>query len=149
MKEFVTAAADQEKVENGEPIKVKYDGKECTFFKPDDGQIAVMMGLVHSDKDDEQVMMKRASTFIALFFEMMDDDTRVYFEDRLLTRSDPFGLKAIIALFKNLVEDWSDRPTKRPAASRSSRRASGKSSTATTRAKASTSSRSRTRASSR
>jgi hypothetical protein len=149
VKEFITAAADSiGNVVEEDAVEFKHDGRVVKFYKPTTGQASIMMTMGGRDMDAQQ-----AGVFIQLFLELMDEDTRRYFTGRLLDRNDPFSnLKSEGGLFdiwETLMEEWSARPTKQPSDYRPSRRSTGKSSTASTRAKASTSSRSRSTASSR
>jgi hypothetical protein len=148
MKEFVTAAKDgiERRVEE-KPISFLHDDTEVTFYEPSPGQAVLLLGMNPRTMD-----MRDARTFLALFFNLMDDDTRDYFEDRLMDRTDPFELDSeggIADIFEYLSEEWSGKATKQPSDFQQSQSATGRASTASTRAKASTSSRSRSRASSR
>jgi hypothetical protein len=147
MKEFVTAAKDGfGEVDDEDAIVFKHDDREVTFFKPATGQMAIMMAMAGRDMGS-----KEAGQFINLFFSLMDDDTSRYFESRLMDRKDPFDLDSeggIFDIWYELGEEWSARPTKKPADYQPPRRATGKPSTAPTRAKVSTSSKRRSTASS-
>jgi hypothetical protein len=147
MKEFVTAAKDTlGEVDEESVITFLHDGREVVFYEPGSGQAAIMMTMTRGEVDAE-----KASTFLSLFFELMDDDTRRYFEDRLMDRRDPFDLDSeggVFDLWEYLMGEWSARPTKQPSDYQKPRSATGKASTARTSAKARTSSASRSRASS-
>ena len=149
MKEFITAAADSiGNVDEEDVVEFLHDGRKVKFYKPSSGQAAIMMTM-----GGREMNVSAAGTFIQLFLELMDEDTRRYFSSRLLDRNDPFSnLKAeggLFVIWEVLMEEWSARPTKQPSDFQPSRRATGRSSTASSRAKASTSSRSRSTASSR
>lgn len=148
MKAFVTAAkaAKTNKENEEDAISFTHDGRDVKFYQPSVGQQAVMMGMSGSDLN-----VSTASDFIALFFEMMDNDTQKYFKSRLLDREDSFELDGdggMMDIYSWLAEQWSGKPTKPASGSRSSASKTGKGSTAPTRAKGSTSSRSRSTASS-
>lgn len=147
MKEFLTAARDTiGEVDEDKVLTFKHDERECIFYEPSAGQQAILLSMARRDMDP-----KSAGTFIALFFEMMDDDTQRYFETRLMDRKDTFDLNSeggIFDIWEWLAEQWSARPTKQPSDYQPPRRATGRASTATTPARASTSSRSRSRVSS-
>lgn len=147
MKEFVTAAKGTlGEVDEESKITFKHDGRDITFFEPSTGQQAIMLSMGGRTMD-----VRAMGTFIQLFFEMADDDTARYLQGRLLDRNDTFdvtGDGGIFDLFEAITEEWSARPTREPSDSPSPRRATGRASTASTRAKASTSSTSRSRASS-
>lgn len=148
MQDFVTAV--EEELEEGEEAEVpsvtfKHDEREVTFFKPSTGQMALMMSMGGREMD-----LKTAGNFIALFLEMADDETQRYFQTRLLERPKPgqkvFDLASqggIYDIFEKLGEHWGGKKSKSPSDYQSPRRATGKASTAPTRARASTSSRSR------
>lgn len=149
MREFVTAAKDSiGEVSEDDAFIFLHDGREVKFYKPSSGQASIMMTMGGREMD-----VRQAGLFIQLFLELMDDDTRRYFSGRLLDRNDPFSnLKAEGGLFdiwETLMEEWSARPTKQPSDFQPSRRSTGRSSTASSRAKGSTSSRSRSTGSSR
>lgn len=147
MQEFVTAARDTFEAEPQSEITFMHDDREVTFFEPASGQLAIMMAFGRG-----KITPMQASTFITLFFSMMDDETKMYFEDRLLDPKDPFDLDTqggVFDLWEGLTKEWSARPTREPSDYQPPQRATGRASTASTRAKASTSSPSRSRASSR
>lgn len=149
MKEFYTAAKDTlgETTED-DLIVFRHDDKEVTFYQPSAGQLAIMSNIMSGNRNDPVL----AANFIQLFFAMMEEeDTLPYFRNRLMDRKDTFDLDGdggMFDIFAGLVEEWSGRPTKQPSDYQPPRRATGRKSTATTRAKASTSSTSRSRASS-
>lgn len=147
MKEFFTAAKDSlGEVNEDDVITFLHDGTEVTFFQPSAGQQAIMLSM-----GGRTMTGKTAGTFIELFFSAADDATQRYMQTRLLDRHDPFDLDSeggIFDLFEALIEEWSGRPTKQPSDYQPPQRATGKRSTASTRAAASTSSRSRSAASS-
>jgi hypothetical protein len=147
MKEFVTAAKDSlGEVDEESKITFMHDGREITFFEPSTGQQAIMLSMGGRNMD-----LRSLGTFIQLFFEMADNETARHLQSRLLDRDDPFDVSGdggIFSIFEAITEEWSARPTREPSESRSSRRATGRASTASSRAKASTSSPSRSRVSS-
>lgn len=148
MREFVTAAQRGDTRDDEEPITFLHDQREVTFYKPSSGQFMLMSSLGVGDMDPRSV-----GTFIALFMELMEEDTQRYFESRLLDRHDTFDIDSeggIFDIWEYLAEEWSARPTKEPSDYQPPQRATGKRSTAPSRAKAgSTSSRSRSTAASR
>lgn len=148
MREFTTAVVEEGlEVDEEDVTTFKHDGREVTFYRPGTGQEALMLSMSQRDME-----AKDAASFINLFFSLMDSDTYKYFEKRLMDRNDPFDLDSeggIFDLFIGLSEEWSGRPTKEPSDYQPPQQATGKKSTASTRAKASTSSSSRSRASSR
>lgn len=149
MREFYTAAKDTlgETTED-DLITFLHDDKEVTFYQPSAGQLAIMSNIMSGNRNDPVL----AANFIQLFFAMMEEeDTLPYFRNRLMDRKDTFDLQGdggMFDIFTGLVEEWSARPTKQPSDFQPPRRATGRKSTATTRAKGSTSSTSRSRGSS-
>jgi hypothetical protein len=147
VKEFVTAAKDSlGEVDEESKITFMHDGREVTFFEPSTGQQAIMLSMGGRTMD-----IRAMGTFIQLFFEMCDTETAKYLQSRLLDRNDPFdvgGEGGMMEIFEAITQEWSARPTREPSGSPSPRRATGRASTASTRAKASNSSTSRSRASS-
>lgn len=149
MKDLVTAAKkDLGKVNKAKPVTFKHDGREVTFFEPTSGQAAIMMVIFNRNMTAQQ-----SATFLQLFFQLMDEDTLDYFQQRFLDPNDALSeLDAKGGLFdiwELLMSEWSDRPTKSPSDYRPPRRATGRKSTAPLRGVESTSSTSRSRASSR
>lgn len=147
MKEFVTAVKPKAgKIDKTSKTVFKHDGREVTFFEPDAGSLAVMAMI-----SNQKMSVQNMGTFIEFIFNVMDEDTQLYFRQRLMDLDDPFGLDGaggLMDIFKNLTEEWSGRPTKKPSDFQPARRSTGSGSTAATRAKAPTSLRSRSRASS-
>lgn len=148
MKEFVTAVKPKVgKLDKTSVITFKHDGKDVNFYEPDAGSLAIMM-MVAGQKMTPQNM----GTFIEFIFNCMDEETQLYFRRRLMDMDDSFGLSgegSLMEIWKALTEEWSARPTKKPSDFRPARRATGRASTASTRAKAPTSSKSRSADSSR
>lgn len=148
MREFYTAVKeDIGEVDPSSQVRMMHDGTEIVFNKPSSGQMALMLSM-RGRKGDTTAM---AGNFIALFIELADEDTQHYLQSRLLDAKDTFDLDGeggIFDLWEALAEEWSGHPTKQPSDFQPPRRATGRTSTAPTRAKASTSSRSRSTASS-
>jgi hypothetical protein len=151
LREFVTRVRDSVgEVDETQAISFLHDKKKVTFYKPSPGQAAIMMTMGQPQvNDDDKVDLDQASNFIQLFLGIMEKETRRYFSARLLDANDSFSdldpddPGGLWAIWRGLMEEWSARPTKQPSDYRPSRRSTGKSSTASSRAKASTSSRSR------
>lgn len=146
MREFLTAARDDFSPEDTDSVIMKHDGREVEFYEPSTAQAALLMQLGRAKADHNSV-----SAFMALMFEIMEEGTQTYFQNRLMDRLDPFdvdGEGGLFEIWSALSEHWSARPTQAPTDYQPSQRASGRASTASSRAKASTSSRSRSRASS-
>lgn len=138
MREFVTAVADHMREEDpSKQTRVLLDGHELVFNQPDSGQAAVMLAMGSRKMD-----LKAAGNFITLFINLADEATQDHLYTRLLDPNDPFELDSdggVFDIWEHLTEEWSARPTKQPRDYQPPRRATGKASTARTRAKASTS----------
>lgn len=150
MKDFIATAEKQEKKKGRDEknaITFKHHGTDVKFYKPGEGKIILLLAMARRDMDK-----KAAGTFISLFFEMMDEETQRYFENRLMDDEDDFSLGSeggIFDIWEELAKEWSDNPTQERSGSQKSRSRTGTSSTGSTRAKGSTSTSSRSRASSR
>lgn len=155
MKEFVTAAKQDDTEPDEFDITFMHDGQEVTFHKPGTAQYALMLAWrsqMRSNRSQEKDM-EAIGMFIQFFLGLASKETQDYFSGRILDTNDPLSdLDAqggVQEIFEYLTAEWSGKDTKKPAASRQSRRASGSGSTGSSRAKGSTSSRSRSTASSR
>lgn len=115
MREFTTAvkAATEipEEVEAGTPFSI--DGHECRYFKPGDGQLAVVMAAVGRHTS----VQGKIAGIINFFASVLDDSSNVYVVDRLLDRKDPFGLEEVQDIMEAMIEDWSGKVTPPPPAS--------------------------------
>jgi hypothetical protein len=117
------------------------DGTELHAYQPSDGQLAVLMASVGRHTS----MPNQVAGVINFFVEVMDEPSHVYVVERLLDRTDPFGLAEVKEIMEWMVEEWSGRPTQSPSVSTRSRKNGGPRSTPPT--SASTSSDSLTTAS--
>lgn len=133
MKEFGKAldlhARDDEAPEYHDPIDIKVLGREISVGYPDSGQLTYLGMLLASEGD----WLERAGGLMNFVVNLMNDDDRKFIRGALLDRRVPFGAEEIEEIIEYLMEEWSARPTEPPADSRSSRRAGGQSSTATSR----------------
>lgn len=131
MREFQTAVSKADSTYTHDPAldtKFLHDGTEVTFHAPTPGQFALFtaMGVGHTG-------ISEVSTFIALMFEFMDEDTKRYFRRRLLDSSDPFdaiGEGGLADIATGLIEEWSARPTQSPSGSSTPPGSTGRRSTA-------------------
>lgn len=130
MREYVTqveeANADPDEVLKGDIIKV--DGKELRYYRPGDGQLAVLMASSGKHSRDND----RIAGLINFFHSVLDKDGASYIEDRLLDREDGFGIKEVTEIMEDMVEEWGGRPTKRSSGSTQLPRTTGQKSTETT-----------------
>lgn len=146
MKEFITAA-NGFKPESEDAFEFMLDGREMVIYHPNTAQLAIMMTITRGELGKEQ-----ASTFMQLFFSLFEGEDAAYLQGRLMNRRDPFDLDSeggMLDIWEALLADvTANRPPASPTDFQPSQRATGRGSTASSRAKASTSSRSRSRASS-
>ena len=125
MREFITAVEDAFDEEPDEGTSIMLDGREMQFFKPTDGQIAMFM----SSNGRHSSTGNRVAGIIDFFMGLFDDDDQTYLSDRLLDRTDPFGVKKIEEILESMLEEWSGRPTKSSSGSTRSRTSGGRKST--------------------
>lgn len=150
MHEFVTSTTETKDITDEDVLEFVLDGRPIGILKPQSGTMAIMLSLTRGTQVDHQ----KASTFISMMFNLFEtDEDRQHIEDRMMDPRDPFDLSAkggLMEIFEwVLKETGGDRPPLEPSDYQPSRKATGRASTASTRAKASTSSPSRSRASSR
>jgi len=106
MKEFTTALrAVTEDEDQG--FDFSLDGHELKAYKPTDGQFAMVMAAMGRHTSEST----KLAGIIDFFMAVMDNDSAGYLADRLLERSDPFGLPEIEAIMTWLVEEWTGHPT--------------------------------------
>lgn len=131
MKEFTTAIAEaQETDEDRDEGQVfKVDGVECRCFKPEDGQLAILMASVSRSQN----WQTQVAGIINFFVEVLDDDSHQYIVSRLMDRDDPFGLDEVKDIMEWMVEDWTGRPIQPPSVSTRSQANGGRKSTQRTR----------------
>lgn len=146
MKDFIAAVKDEDDLEVEEDgTSFKHWDTDVTFFQPSEGQMLMMLSM-----GGRSMSKKQIGNFIHLFIELGDDDTQRYFQDLLMDRKSGFtvtGDGGLFDIWEELVEEWSGKDSEKPSDSPAPRRATGRASTASTRAKGSTSSRSRSTAS--
>lgn len=127
MKEFVTAVQRQEEETQEAPsgIQVKVDGRILTFYRPQEGQVAVLMAATgrHSRDGD------KVAGIINFLASVCDDADSFYLETRLLDRRDPFDMGNVQDILEHLMGEWSGRPTKQPSGSGESPKTGGQNST--------------------
>lgn len=127
MREFTTAVAEaaetDEDRDNGNPFLV--DGVECHCYKPEDGQLAVLLASVSRSQN----WQTQVAGIINFFVEVLDDQSHQHIVGRLMDRNDPFGLDEVKDIMEWMVEDWTGRPTQPPSVSTRSRPSGGRKST--------------------
>lgn len=124
IKEFITAARVAEEGDAPETV-FKVDGIECTAYKPEDGQLAILMATTgrHSN------LHEKIAGVINFFVATLDEKSHHHLVDRLLDRKDPFGIEEVTDIMKNLVEEWTGHPTESSSGSPQSRSSGGRKST--------------------
>lgn len=138
IKEFITAAQEavdaEQEVDDGlhfmilgfeRPDGTMVEDREVIAYKPTGGQIALAMarmGKFSSTTD-------RMAGLIDFFVEVLDEGSHQYVVNRLMDRTDPFGLDHVTDITYFLMEEWSGRPIRPSAASTPSRKNGGRKST--------------------
>lgn len=125
IKEFTTALREVTDEDKEEGWTFKVDGRELTCFPPEPAQLAVLMA---STSRHTRISEQIAGT-INFFVEVMDDDSATYLTQRLLNRTDPFGIEEVTEIMEWMIEEWTGRPTQPPSVSTRSRRSGGPRST--------------------
>src|SRR5262245_10270535 len=123
MKEFTTAV--REAKPDDEQMTFTVDGRECTCYKPDAGQMAVLLATISRQNSWSQ----QVAGVINFFVEVLDQDSHAYLVGRLLDRTDPFGIDEVQDIIEWMVEEWTGRPTPSPSGSTPSRQNGGQRST--------------------
>lgn len=109
--EFETAARDAATDELDEGTFV-HDGYTVTYYRPSQGQIALVMAYTDEKQNDQRKVMG----LVDFFYSILDEQSQKHFQARLWDRTDPFdvsgpgGINAIVAA---LLKEWSGRPTQR------------------------------------
>lgn len=157
---FVSSAIAAETPPAGQDLTYEIDGLEVTFESPDLNQIVLMTSLIEGAQSSVHSAAQIVNIFFALIKddeimvtaegEETDDETIGYsdytarkLQAKMMDRKDPFGVEVMAAVLEKMIEDWSNRPTRRSTASSSSPRARGTTSKATPRGGASTRGRAR------
>lgn len=114
MREFVTAVKEvvEEEGQVGD-LEFKVDGREITAHRPKDGQIAMLMVSMGRHRSE----MESTVGVIDFFVEVLDEESHAYIVDKLLDRTDEFGLEEVSEIMQWMIEEWTARPTKRPSVS--------------------------------
>lgn len=128
MREFITAAQDIENDVEESPNEFNLDGVLCRFFKPQDGQVAVLIASTGRHSSEHE----KIAAYINFFVGVLDDDTHQYIVGRLLDRKDKFGLEQVQEINEHMMEVWSGRPTQPSSVSTRSQSSGGRKSKATT-----------------
>jgi hypothetical protein len=127
VKEFITAANDAQEPEGSEDKGMEFavDGVLCRCYKPNDGQLAVLMASTgrHSNYQEQ------IAGVINFFVATLDDESHNYLVSKLLDRNDKFGLEEVQNIMEWMVEEWGARPTKSSSGSTPSRQRGGRKST--------------------
>lgn len=107
MKEFITAAIEAAG-EDEEFLEFNVDGVLCRAYRPNDGQIAVLMATTSAKHLSEAEMVAGVINF---FVAVLDDDTHNYLVTKLLDHKDKFGINEVQEIIQWMIEEWSARPT--------------------------------------
>jgi hypothetical protein len=115
MKEFISAIEEKplHPDDVDVPLMFKIDGHECRAYRPTDGQMAMVMTSLGRHVSDAT----KVAGIIDFFITILDDESHQYVVERLLSRDDALGLEQVEEVMMWLIEEWSGRPTQKPAVS--------------------------------
>lgn len=133
MRSFTTEGQQVTGTEGLEPIPFTLDGAQYTAQPPSETQFALLLASMSDTRGTEEGL----AAILDFFFDLFDDEDADALKKRLHDRKDPFGFPMMQEILENLVEEWTDRPTKPSSGSTTSRKSTGRSSTAKPRSKAS------------
>lgn len=131
MLEFTTdlkAKTEEQEAVEADVIEFKVDGQILRAYPPTASQIAVAVAGTGKRVPFE----RKIQTVVDFFVRILDDEDAAYVTERLLDRSDPFGLEQIEQIMKGLMEEWSARPTQPSSDSSATPPTTGSSSTEAT-----------------
>jgi hypothetical protein len=92
-------------------LRFKIDKTEIVCFRPNDGQIAMLLASTSRYTKFET----RLAGMIDFMVGTMDDDSREYVVARLMDRDDEFGMEQMEEILEWMVEEWVARPTQPPS----------------------------------
>lgn len=114
MREFTTSARTAESAPAGTPQPVKIDGREILLNPPDSNQLVLVLAVLESSKGDAAL----AATILNTFFSLIEEDEDAAFlRSRLFDSKDAFGLDTISEILREVLQEWSARPTQRSSGS--------------------------------
>lgn len=126
MKEFITAANEgPEDADDDGAMEFNVDGVLCKCYKPGDGQLAVLMASTGRHTSEQEQIAGVINFFVAV----LDDQSHNYLVNKMLDRTDPFGIAQVQDIMTWMVEEWTARPTKSPSGSTTSPPSGGRKST--------------------
>jgi hypothetical protein len=128
LKQFGNAAKASTAEPQEPPLKANVLDRQVTFNSPGTGQIAYVASYMAGD-DGEIIQYGGMLNF--LFSLLQDDDDRAYVKRSL--RDQSLTMEDVEEILIWIVEEWSERPTKRPSDFSDGQRTTGKSSTANSR----------------
>jgi hypothetical protein len=127
MKDFVTAAktvAEKDTPDEG-ITRFKIDGKEMVAYKPEDGQLILLMATTASHSN----LHEKIAGVINFFVAVLDEKSHHHIVGRLMDRDDDFGIEEVTDIMHELIEEWSGNPTEGVSGSSPSRSRAGQKST--------------------
>ncbi len=104
------------------------DERTIRYYRPVEGQVMLLMAATGRRRTEQD----KIAAVIDFFMGVLDDADFRYIEERLLDRTDPFGIKHVEAIITGMMETWSGRPTQRSSDSSASLPTGGPNSTPTT-----------------
>lgn len=129
MKEFLTAVNEgpEDQADDG-AMEFSVDGVLCRCYKPNDGQLAVLMASTGRHASEQE----QIAGIINFFVATLDDESHNFVVNKLLDRRDPFGVLDVQRIMEWMIEEWTARPTQSSSGSTPSRQTGGRRSTRTT-----------------
>jgi hypothetical protein len=124
-REFTTAARKASE-DDDKAIEFLVDGVTMHAYRPEPGQLAVMMASFAS----YSTVIEKTAGIINFFVGVLDEESHQILVGRLLDRTDPFDLEQVEEIMEWMVEEWAGRPTQPLSASTQSQRNGGRRSTA-------------------
>lgn len=125
MKQFITAAKEAAPDVDADTLEFEVDGVLCHAYKPQDGQLAILLASGSKHSPTEEMV----AGFINFFCAVLDDDSQSYVVGKLLDRRDPFGIDEVQQITNWMMEEWGGHPTQSPSDSASSPQTGGQRST--------------------
>lgn len=121
MKQFHIAVKEASEPAEADTLKFKIDETEIVCFRPEDGQIAMLLASTSRYTKFET----RLAGMIDFMIGTMNDNSREYIVERLMNREDSFGMEDMEKILEWMVEEWVARPTQPPSDSSPSPKTDG------------------------
>lgn len=125
MQEFTTAAQDAIGDDRTLEFWIDKDNKaverQVKCRMPNSGQLAMLMAGTGRGSGE----MDYVSSTINFFLNLFEEEDAGYFEQRLFSGTDTFGIQEVEAIMRWMVQEWTARPTEQPSVSTPSQPSDG------------------------